>query len=73
VAEAATTASSGDDAQLDDAQSFMGKLSGGREVVETEAGIFRRTETTGEGYRVFTLRGLTAESDFDVHITKMTD
>jgi hypothetical protein len=73
VAEAATSSSSGDAAQQDDAQAFMSKLSGGREVVETEAGIFRRTETTGEGYRVFTLRGLTTGSDFDVHITKMTD
>jgi hypothetical protein len=73
VAEAMTTVSSGTAPELSEAQSFMSHLNGGREVVETEPGIFRRTETTGEGYRVFTLQGLTPGSDFDVHITKMTD
>ncbi len=73
VAEAMTSASSTELADVKDAQSFIGNLSGGREVVETEPGIFRRTETTGDGYRVFLLHGLSPESDFDVHITKMTD
>jgi hypothetical protein len=73
VAEAMTTVSSGEVPELGDAQAFMANLGGGREVVETEPGIFRRTETTGDGYRVFTLRGLSPQSDFDVHITKMTD
>jgi hypothetical protein len=73
VAEAMTTVSSSEAADLSEAQTFMNQLSGGREVVETEPGIFRRTETTGDGYRVFTLRGLSPQSDFDVHITKMTD
>jgi len=41
--------------------------------VETEAGVFRRTEATGDGYKVFTLRGLEPGADFDVHITKMVD
>jgi hypothetical protein len=71
VAEAATAGSSGGAAELSVAQSFMNQLSGGREVAETEPGVFRRTETTGDGYKVFTLRGLAPEADFDVHITKM--
>ena len=73
VAEALTTVSSAEAPQVDDAQAFIANLSGGREVVETEPGIFRRTETTGDGYKVFTLRGLSPAADFDVHITKMTD
>jgi hypothetical protein len=71
VAEAATAGSGEGTPDVSDAQSFITKLSGGREVVETEPGVFRRTETTGDGYKVFTLRGLAPEADFDVHITKM--
>ena len=71
VAEAATAGSGDRTPEVGEAQSFITKLSGGREVVETEPGVFRRTETTGEGYKVFTLRGLEPEADFDVHITKM--
>ncbi len=71
VAEAATAGSGEGTPDVSEAQSFIGNLSGGREVVETEAGVFRRTETTGDGYKVFTLRGLVPQVDFDVHITKM--
>jgi hypothetical protein len=71
VAEAATAGSGGGSAEVSDAQSFITKLSGGREVVETEPGVFRRTETTGEGYKVFSLRGLVPQADFEVHLTKM--
>lgn len=71
VAEAATAGSGEGTPEVSEAQSFIGNLSGGREVVETEAGVFRRTETTGDGYKVFTLRGLVPQADFDVHITKM--
>ena len=71
VAEAATASSGDQAAKVGDAETFIAKLSGGREVVETEAGVFRRTETTGDGYRVFTLRGLVPQADFDVHVTKM--
>lgn len=73
VAEAMTSVSNGEVSEPGEAQAFMNELGGGREVVETEPGIFRRTETVGEGYRVFTLRGLSPGSDFDVHITKMAD
>ena len=73
VAEAATAGLSGGAAEVSAAQAFMGNLSGGREIAETEPGVFRRTETTGDGYKVFTLRGLSPATDFEVHITKMTD
>jgi len=71
VAEAATAGSGGGNAEVSEAQTFITKLSGGREVVETEPGVFRRTETSGDGYKVFTLRGLVPAADFDVHLTKM--
>lgn len=54
------------------AQAFVDRLSGNHEVVETEPGVFRRAEVTGEGYKVFTLIDLMAKSDFEVHVAKMS-
>jgi hypothetical protein len=54
-----------------DAQMFIGSLSGGREVVETEPGVFRRSDVTGDGYRVFTLTALLPKTGYLVHLTKM--
>lgn len=55
------------------AQIFIESLSGGREVIETEPGIYRRSEISGNGYRVFQLASLLPKSEFDVHITKMKE
>ncbi|MGC2112829.1 MAG: DUF6569 family protein [Candidatus Korobacteraceae bacterium] len=53
------------------AQEFLDRLSGNREVIETEPGVYRRAEVTGHGYKVFTLTALTSKPDFDLHIAKM--
>jgi hypothetical protein len=71
VAEAMTSANNAAAPDLHDAQQFIDTLSGGREVVETEADVFRRTETTGEGYRVFALTSLLPKTGFEVHLTKL--
>lgn len=55
------------------AQQFIDSLSGTREVTETYPGVFRRSEITGEGYKVFTLTSLLPKTDFTVHLAKMTD
>ena len=55
------------------AQQFIDSLSGTREVTETEPGVFRRSEITGEGYKVFTLTSLFPKADFTVHVAKMTE
>ena len=54
------------------AQAFLDRLSGNREIIETEPGVFRRAEITGDGYKVFTLTALMSKAGFDVHIAKMT-
>ena len=54
------------------AQAFLDRMSGNREVVETEAGLYRRAEISGDGYKVFTLTTLMPKTGFDVHIAKMT-
>ena len=71
VAEAITSSSSGLAADAHEAQIFVDSLSGGREIVETEASVYRRTDVTGDGYRVFELVSLLPKTGFTVHITKM--
>jgi len=55
------------------AQAFLDDLSGTREVVESEPGVFRHTEVVGRGFRVFELASLLPRTGFDVHISKMTE
>jgi len=55
------------------AQAFIDRLQGTREVSETEPGIFRRTEITGDGYKVFTLSSLMPKEEYTVHLAKMSD
>jgi hypothetical protein len=57
--------------ELRDAQMFIDALGGGREVVETEPEVFRRSDVTGDGYRVFTLTALLPKTGYLVHLTKM--
>ena len=71
VAEAMTSGNSGSAPNLRDAELYMSNLSGGREVVETEAGVFRRSDVTGDGFRLFELTSLLPKEGFVVHITKM--
>lgn len=53
------------------AQHFVDQLSGNHEVVETEPGVYRRSEITGDGFKVFTLTSLSQKSEQTVHIAKM--
>ncbi len=71
VAEAMTSVNSGLAPDIREAELYMNDLSGGREVVETEPNVYRRTDITGEGYRVFELTSLLPKAEFEVHITKM--
>jgi hypothetical protein len=70
VAEAMTSVNSGVAPDIHDADLYMNTLTGGREIVETEPEIYRRTDITGDGYRVFELMSLLPKTGFNVHITK---
>jgi len=72
AAESLTNASSKGEADQKSAQAFLDRLSGNHEVIETDPGVFRRAEITGDGYKVFELTALTPKTDFDVHVAKMT-
>lgn len=53
------------------AQAFLDRVSGNHEVVETDPGVFRRAEVTGDSYKVFTLTSLLPKTNFAVHTAKM--
>jgi hypothetical protein len=73
AAEALTTRPERGRPSLYAAQAFLDDLSGNREVVESEPGVFRHTEVVGRGFRVFELASLLPKTGFDVHISKMTE
>jgi hypothetical protein len=54
-----------------DAQAFVDNLQGRHETAETEPGIYRHAEITGDDYRVFELTSLLPKTDFEIHIAKM--
>ena len=72
AADSLTTASAGGQADQKSAQLFLDQLQGNREVTETEPGLFRRTEISGDGYRVFTLTSLVSKPEYTVHLAKMS-
>src|SRR5271165_4350850 len=72
AADSLTTASAGGQADQKSAQLFLDQVQGNREVTETDPGLFRRTEISGDGYRVFTLTSLVSKPEYTVHIAKMS-
>jgi hypothetical protein len=73
AAEAVT--SRGKHVELDEkaAQRFLNEMEGRRQVVESEPGLFRHSETTGDSFRVFALTSLLPKTGFDLHIAKIAD
>ena len=55
------------------AQEFLDHLDGRRQIVENEPGLYRHSETTGEGYKVFALTSLLPSTGFDLHVAKMAE
>jgi hypothetical protein len=71
AAEAYTAHAKATPADMGAAQRFVDQLAGNHEVVETEPGVYRRSEVTGEGFKVFTITSLLPKSEQTVHIAKM--
>lgn len=71
--EAVVTRAKNGEASLKDAEKFLDDLQGRRETAETEPGLYRQAEITGEGFKVFELRSLLPKTGFTVHLAKMTD
>ena len=56
-----------------EAQQFLDRLDGRRQIIESEPGLFRHSEITGEGYEVFALMSLLPNTGFDLHLAKMVE
>jgi hypothetical protein len=55
------------------AQEFLDRLQGRKEVVESEPGLYRHTEVSGDGFKVFELTSLLPNTGFDLHLAKMSE
>lgn len=60
-------------ADMKAAQEFLDRLQGRREVVESEPGLYRHTEVSGDGFKVFELTSLLPNTGFDLHLAKMSE
>jgi len=55
------------------AQKFLDTLQGRHETVDSEPGLYRHTEVSGDGFKAFELTSLLPKTGFPLHIAKMTD
>jgi hypothetical protein len=58
---------------MKDAQAYLDDFGARHETDESEPGVFRRTELTGDGFTAFALTSLLPGTGFEVHIAKMAD
>jgi hypothetical protein len=58
---------------VESAQQFLDDMDGRRQVSEVEPGVYRHTEISGSGYKVFELTSLLPKTGFDVHIAKAAE
>ncbi len=55
------------------AQAFLENLHGRHETVDSEPGLYRHTEVSGDGFKAFELTSLLPRTGFAVHVAKMTE
>jgi sulfur carrier protein ThiS len=71
--EAMVTRAKGGEVSSKDAQKFLDDLEGRHETAETEPGLYRQTEITGDGFKVFELTSLLPKTGFPLHVAKMAN
>jgi hypothetical protein len=73
AAEALTRSTAPGHPDLKAAQAFLQAFEARRETVESEPGVYRRTELEGEGFTAFELTTLLPGTGFNIHIAKMAE
>jgi len=73
ASEAMVTRTKSKDVDERSAQAFLDNMEGKREVVESEPGLYRHTEITGEDFKAFELTSLLPKTGFDLHVAKMAE
>jgi hypothetical protein len=71
--EAVVTRAKAAEASSRQAQKFLDDLQGRHETADTEPGVYRQSEITGNGFKVFELTSLLPKTGFPVHVAKMAD
>jgi hypothetical protein len=73
AAEALTRPAAPGHPDMNAAQAFLQNFEARRETVESEPGVYRRTELEGEGFTAFELTSLLPATGYEIHIAKMTE
>ena len=73
ASEAVVTRAKEVEVTVNRAQTFLGDMEGRREIIESEPGVYRHTEVTGDGFKAFSLTSLLPKTGFDVHVAKMAE
>jgi hypothetical protein len=73
AADAVVTRAKGAEVTTKEAQKFLDALQGHHETADMEPGLYRQSEITGNGYKVFELTSLLPKTGFPLHIAKMAD
>jgi len=73
ASEAVVTRAKDAEVSTKQADAFLADMEGRREMIESEPGIYRHTEVTGDGFKAFSLTSLLPKTGFEVHVAKMAD
>ncbi|MGA8762232.1 MAG: DUF6569 family protein, partial [Candidatus Sulfotelmatobacter sp.] len=73
ASEAVVSRAKGAEVTARQAQAFLEDMDGRRETIENEPGVYRHTETSGDGFKAFSLTSLLPKTGFDVHVAKMAE
>jgi hypothetical protein len=73
AAEAFSASGGQGDIDVKTAQAFVDNWSATHEVTDTEPGLYRQTEFTGNSFKAFELTSLLPKQVFDLHLSKMAD
>jgi len=73
ASEAVVTRAKDLDVSVSRAQEFLADMEGRRETIESEPGIYRHTEVSGDGFKAFSLTSLLPKTGYEVHVAKMAN
>ena len=73
ASEAVVTRAKDVEVSVTRAQEFLADMEGRREMIESEPGVYRHAEVTGDGFKAFSLTSLLPKTGFEVHVAKMAD
>jgi hypothetical protein len=71
--EAVVTLAKEHEVNVEHAQQFLNRMEGRHETVDSEPGLYRHTEISGDGFRAFQLTSLLPKTGFALHIAKMAE